>query len=134
MKKVITLCLFAFTMLIGTQTAFAQNNVKVDQKATTKAKELRSQLKFDDSTMEKVYLAYQQYENKMLSINENLSKNTAQYKNATLETSKTLQQNIKSALGEDRFQRYLIITEQLEIDKEETQLQSKSASQVKQQR
>lgn len=134
MKKVITLCLFAFAMLIGTQTIFAQNNVKVDEKATLKAKELRSQLKFDDATMEKVFLAYKAYETKMISIEEYVDQGTPEFKKATYETTKNLQQNIKNALGNDRFQRYLTLTNQLEFDQEELVAKKSATPQVKQQR
>jgi len=136
MKKVITLCLFAFAMLIGTQTTFAQDKVKINENASLKAKELRTQLKFDENAMEKVYLAYQTYENKMFSVEKNMTKGTADYDNVSKQAQQLLQTGIKDAIGNDLFNRYLILTDQEEIINESIapQSQNKSASQVKQTR
>jgi len=66
MKKIFTFCFFAFALLIGTQSATAQNNrLEINEKAANSAKELRSQLKFDETALEQVYLVYQEYESKM---------------------------------------------------------------------
>ena len=115
MKKLFTFCFFAFALLIGTQSALAQDAAKINEAAYTKAKELRSQLKFDDSTLEQVYKAYQAYENKRLSIEDYLESGTIEFNNAKVILEKNLQSGIKTALGNDLYKRYLIATEQEEI-------------------
>ena len=55
MKKIITLCLFAFALLIGGQNAFAQNTLEINAEANTKTKELRKVIKFDQDKMQAVY-------------------------------------------------------------------------------
>ncbi|APX99545.1 hypothetical protein CLV86_2277 [Lacinutrix venerupis] len=111
MKKIFTFCFFAFALLIGTQSALAQDNAKVNEKAYLKAKELRSTLKFDDNTLEKVYKAYQAYEYKFLSISEHQESGSSDYNNSMATLNNTLQEGIKNALGNDLYKRYLIINE-----------------------
>ncbi|WP_034061687.1 hypothetical protein [Lacinutrix jangbogonensis] len=115
MKKLITFCFFAFALLIGTQSAFAQDSAKINESAFTKAKELRSILKFNDATLEEVYTAYQANDSKLLSISKHLKSGTVDYNNAIAKVNKNLQSSIKTALGNDLFARYLIATEQEEI-------------------
>ena len=40
MKKIITLCVFAFTLMIGSQNAYAQNTLEINAEANSKTKEL----------------------------------------------------------------------------------------------
>lgn len=115
MKKLFTFCFFAFAMLIGTQSALAQDTAKINESAYAKAKELRSQIKFDDVALEKVYMAYQANDTKLQSIEKHLQAGTADYNNAIIDVNKKLQSNIKTALGNDLFKRYLIVTDQEEI-------------------
>ncbi|WP_299889399.1 hypothetical protein [uncultured Lacinutrix sp.] len=115
MKKVFTLCLFAFALLIGTQTAFAQDKVSINEIAANKTKELRSQLKFEDSALDDVYNAFRDHELKTLSIKENLKPGTRAYKDAIDLTDLKLQKSIKGAMSPELFARYLILTNQEEI-------------------
>ncbi|WP_452225293.1 hypothetical protein [Lacinutrix chionoecetis] len=112
MKKIFTFCFFAFALLIGTQSAVAQDKVEINEKASNTAKALKQQLKFDDNTLEQVYLAYQGYENKMYSIDTNLESGTQYYKDAVTKTDAVLQERMKELLGNDMYARYLIIVEQ----------------------
>lgn len=112
MKKIFTFCFFAFALLIGTQSAIAQNKkAKVNDQAYTKTKELRSQVKFDDATLEKVYNAYQAHQSKMVSVNKHLTSGTSEYNETVALVDKKLQTNLKMALGSDLFDKYLAIKE-----------------------
>lgn len=115
MKKIFTFCFFAFALLIGTQSATAQNKAEINEKAIVKAKEIRSMLKFDDNTLEQIYVAFQAYENKLYSIDKHLQSGSQDYNKAVTGLNKILQSNIKTALGNDSFKRYLIATNQEEI-------------------
>ena len=115
MKKLFTFCFFAFTMLIGTQSALAQNKAQINETAYKQAKELRSQLKFSDSKLEQVYKVYQAYENKLVSIKDNLESGTTEFTSAKAILNKNLQSGIKTALGNDLYKRYIILTEQNQI-------------------
>ena len=59
MKKIITLCVFAFALVLGTQTMNGQTMVEINQAAFTKTQELKKIIKFDAETEEEVYLVYQ---------------------------------------------------------------------------
>ncbi|WP_055448071.1 hypothetical protein [Lacinutrix mariniflava] len=108
MKKIFTFCFFAFALLIGTQSASAQDQVSLKEKAYLQAKEMRTQIKFDDTTLEQVYEAYYAHEKNLLSIED--SKSTGE-KEIIAKANTTLEANLKSALGEDLYKRYLILTE-----------------------
>ncbi|MEJ6792154.1 MAG: hypothetical protein QNK89_05310 [Lacinutrix sp.] len=115
MKKIFTFCFFAFALLIGTQSAMAQDQAEINEKAIVKAKELRSVLKFNDSKLEQVYNAYQAYENKIYSLDKYLTSGSTEYNEVLLKTNKKLQSSIKDALGNDLYKRYLIATKQEEL-------------------
>lgn len=105
MKKIFTFCFFAFALLIGTQSALAQDKVSTKQKAFNKAKELRSTVKFNDNTLEQVYNAYYAYEKGIISLEG------AKNEEATAKLSLELQSNLKTALGEDVYKRFLNVLE-----------------------
>ena len=110
MKKIITFCFFAFALLIGTQSALAQDNAKVNtkEKAYLKAKEMRSNLKFNDNTLEQVYEAYHAYEKNLAAIQDS---KTSENTEVLSKLNYTLQENLKTALGEELYKRYLNIVE-----------------------
>ena len=108
MKKLFTFCFFAFALLIGTQSALAQDKVNLKEKAYLKAKEMRSTIKFDDNTLEQVYEVYYKYEKSVLSIKETEgSENTEMMQNL----NNSLEANLKEAVGEDLYKRYLMVNE-----------------------
>mgnify|MGYP007055201597 CR=1 FL=1 len=108
MKKIITLCFFAFALLIGTQTAIAQTDAELNKKATAKTKELASKLKIDNDNIGEIYNAYKDYESKMYSISQPENKVPA---DEVALVKSTLQSRIKNALTEAQYKRYLIIVE-----------------------
>ena len=73
MKKIITLCVFAFALVLGTQTMNGQTMVEINQAAFTKTQELKKIIKFDAETEEEVYLVYQAYESKMYNVNQSIA-------------------------------------------------------------
>lgn len=135
MKKLFTFCFFAFALLIGTQSAIAQNKLKINEKAANSAKELRAQLKFDEESLEKVYIAYQQYEAKMASLNIHTEKG-AQYNKDKKEITMRLQQGIKNAISEDLYNRYLSLSgiDEIEVQEMNSEMQNKAAAPVKKSR
>ena len=68
MKKIITICLFAFAMVLGTQTVAAQSKVEINSIASKKTQELKKAIKFNSDTEDKVYQTYQMYEQKMANL------------------------------------------------------------------
>ena len=115
MKKIFTFCFFAFALLIGTQTAFAQDQASLKEKSYLKAKEIRSLIKFNDNTLEQVYDAFYANEKKLISIEDAYESGSEQYNQAIASSNKTLQTKIKKVLGTDLYKRYLIATNQEEI-------------------
>lgn len=117
MKKIFTFCFFTFALLIGTQSITAQSTNQINEKAANSAKELRSQLKFDEVALEKIYHAYQEYESKIISLNESATP-SSQYDKDKLSITTRLQNSIKAALPKEVYARYLIISEQDAIETE----------------
>lgn len=113
MKKIFTLCFFAFALLIGTQTAMAQTDADFNKKAETKTKELVSKLKIGNANVEEVFNAYKDYESKMYSISQPENKVT---EDEVALVKSTLQSRIKNVLTEAQYKRYLIIVEQEELN------------------
>ena len=138
MKKVLTLCLFAFALLLSTQTATAQEKAEINKIAAERAQELRSQLKFNDNALEQVYLAYQEYENKLSSVKKHMTEGTTDQKQAVAAVNKRLNNNIKNAIGAELYNRYLILTDQHETEATDhdtqPQLQGRSSAKVKKSR
>ena len=63
-----TLCFFAFAMVLGTQTVAAQSMVEINSIASKKTQELKKAIKFSDETEDKVYETYQLYEQKKATL------------------------------------------------------------------
>lgn len=105
MKKIITLCLFAFAMLIGTQSATAQSNlVKVNAEASEKTEALRKHIKFDTEQRDQVYIAIQEFTKVKMSA----KKDEASIKKA----ENTLETKMKAILNEEQYERYKTFSEQ----------------------
>lgn len=107
MKKIMTLCLFAFALFIGSQTAFSQSIVQVNEAASAKTKELHKAVKFDGNTEELVYKTFQNYEKKKIRI----ANAEADGKTIPAEQKQKLEdwliQNLKEIFTPDQFERYL---------------------------
>ncbi|MFD2915529.1 hypothetical protein [Psychroserpens luteus] len=103
MKKIITLCVFAMTLLLSTQNITAQNTLEINAEANTKTKELRKIIKFEETKMDDVYRVYQNYGIAYKKISNNLGKNEERLKkiNANLDTK------LKEILTEEQYTTYL---------------------------
>lgn len=115
MKKLFTFCFFAFALLIGTQTVFAQSKAQIKEKAYLEVKELRQQFKLDDNALEQIYDAQYDYEKKIVLLREEHKVETESYTKGLNTLTSKLQASIKETLGKDLFKRYLILKDQEEI-------------------
>lgn len=113
MKKLVTLCIFAFALLVGTQNINAQE-VETNEIAYSKTKELHKTLKFDNDTFKKVYKAYQEYSSKTNTLETTHNSGTESYKKYNKIIKSRLLKQMKSALSPDIYKRYLILTNQEE--------------------
>jgi hypothetical protein len=89
MKKIITLCLFVFAMLIGNQSVVAQNNklpnkIEVNTIASEKTEALRKFIKFSDSQRDSVYQAMREYTQADLTIKNQNNKTEGEVKKDSL--------------------------------------------------
>ena len=107
MKKIMTLCFFAFAMVMGTQTVAAQSLVEINSLASKKTQELKKNVKFDDATEHQVYEAFQAFEQKTASV----TKIEASGKTVSSEEKETIKnmlvEKLKNIFTEDQFVRYL---------------------------
>ncbi|MEM5566003.1 hypothetical protein WNY78_12850 [Psychroserpens sp. AS72] len=103
MKKIITLCVFAVTLLFSTQNMTAQNTLEINAEANTKTKELRKVIKFDQTKMDDVYRAYQSYGIAYKKISNNLEANTERLK----KIEAVLDEDLKKVLSEYEYHNYL---------------------------
>ena len=108
MKKVLTLCLFVFTMFLGTESAIAQTNKKeVNAKAAEKTEALRKFVKFNDAQRDLVYKALQEY----VQANLDLQKLEVVEKGVVAKIEKLLETKMQDILTETQFERYKSFTE-----------------------
>ncbi len=105
MKKLITLCFFAFALLFSTQGLDAQNKLEINAAASEKAKEIRKTIKINNNQLEEVYQAYKTYEITYQKISSDLQGNEAKLEkiNTILDTK------LKGILSEEQFDRYLAL-------------------------
>ena len=109
MKKIMTLCFFAFAMVLGTQTVAAQSMGEINSIASKKTQELKKAIKFSDETEDKVYETYQLYEQKMATVTK-----TEAEGGTISEEDKTIIKNIlnerfKNIFNEREYETYLKI-------------------------
>lgn len=107
MKKLITLCFFAFAMVLGTQTVAAQSMVEINSIASKKSQELKKNIKFSDKTEHAIYEAYQAYESKMASITKHEAAGDVVSKDDKLSVKKTLDATVEKLLDAEQYQLYL---------------------------
>ena len=105
MKKLITLCFFAFALLFSTQGLDAQNKLEINAAASEKAKEIRKTIKINNDQLEEVYQAYKIYEITYQKISSDLQGNQAKLEkiNTILDTE------LKGILTEEQFDRYIAL-------------------------
>ena len=110
MKKVITLCLFAFAMLIGSQTLVAQSSKleiqkEINAEASTKTEALRKQLKFGDDQRDEIYNALKTYGQGKVALAASATTN----KEDELKLEKQLDDKVKSVLSDEQYAQYKLI-------------------------
>ncbi|MFC0602948.1 hypothetical protein [Winogradskyella pulchriflava] len=110
MKKIFTLCAFAFAMFLGTQSAIAQNAdlIEVNAQASEKTEALRKFIKFDNDQRDQVYLALQEYTRAKI----NLKKATKMDQVALEKVESNLETKMQAILSEEQYERYKTFTEQ----------------------
>jgi len=107
MKKIITLCFFAFAMVLGIHTSNAQSIVEVNAIAAQKTKDIKKAVKFNSETEDLVYQAYQDYAKRQLKI-ERVESNGGTVSSEAREKSETvLNDKLKSIFSDEQYQRYL---------------------------
>ena len=108
MKKVITLCLFALVMILGTESVMAQStaiHTEINTEATNKTQELRKQLKLDKSQLEPIYKAFQNHGKRAAELEESNPS-----KEAILKLNAELDNKIQTILTEEQFEKYKIFS------------------------
>ncbi|MBC3847520.1 hypothetical protein H8K90_14075 [Winogradskyella echinorum] len=106
MKKVITLCLFAFVMILGTESIMAQNSklenrVEVNTEASEKTEALRKHIKFTNDQRDQIYNALKVYGQAKASIK---GKPSTEEEKAKIE--KQLDDKVKLILSDEQYERY----------------------------
>jgi len=107
MKKIITLCLFVFTMFIGNQSVVAQNTVpknkiEINGIAAEKTEALRKFIKFSDEQRDRVYQAQREYTIASLNVNPQ----DASQKEQVKKIEDRLETKMKNILTEEQFSKY----------------------------
>lgn len=107
MKKIITLCLFAFAMIVGTQTATAQSTVEINAIAAKKTQELKKFVKFSDSVEETVYQIFQNYERKLYNMNESMASGNDVKEADKIELNNYVENKIRAVFNDQQYKSYL---------------------------
>lgn len=103
MKKILTLCLFTMALLFSTQTITAQNTLEINAEANTKTKELRKVIKFEQTKMQDVYKAYQEYAIAYKKIKNNLEGNSERLE----KINRVFDEKLQTILNEEQYTRYI---------------------------
>ena len=104
MKKIITLCLFVFALLVGSQTAFAQKTSTVDREAISKTEILQKQIGFDDAQADKIYEAIKEHAK---AANEFKSKDGMDKSQSMKKINDELDRKLKGILTEKQYETYI---------------------------
>jgi methionine-rich copper-binding protein CopC len=103
MKKIITLCLFAFIMILSTNTAAAQDIEAIRTISVKQTKELRSEIKTMTSEQtEQIYEAFKNY-NKRKAI---LDQSTTAETKMNSQNKQQLNTTMKNILTAEQFEVY----------------------------
>ncbi len=107
MKKLITLSLFVFAMILGTHTMVAQNTLEINAEASEKTEALRKQIKFSTEQRDQVYEVYKDFLTKKAKLeNSNITDEGAVSKLYTY-----LDYKMKEILTEEQFEKFKSISE-----------------------
>ncbi|EDP72237.1 hypothetical protein FBALC1_14087 [Flavobacteriales bacterium ALC-1] len=106
MKKVVTLCLFALVMVLGTESVMAQNSklenrIEINTEASEKTEALRKYVKFTNEQRDEIYNALKVYGQAKASTKD---KPLNEEENAKIE--KQLDDKVKIILSEEQYERY----------------------------
>ncbi len=107
MKKLITLCFFAFAMILGTQSAASQNIIEINSLAAEKTQELKKVIKFTDETADLIYKTYQIYEQKKYDLEQLNARGESVAKDDVKKVENILSEQFKTIFTEEEFERYL---------------------------
>ncbi|WP_370214304.1 hypothetical protein [Mesoflavibacter profundi] len=115
MKKLFTLCLFAFGFLLTSQTAIAQQKFSEDVNQTAKQKtiEYSRLLKADQTTQDAMFDAFREYYDKTNTLNNSFRVGTTDYNELQSKINKRLLTSLEATLNEEQFVKYLEITDQI---------------------
>jgi hypothetical protein len=129
MKKILTLCFFAFAMVLGTQSATAQSKADTKEKAVNTAKKLQQLLQFDDATLTQVYEAYREFNDKSATIAATNAVGTDAHAKNTKLVQERLLSSVKNAINNEAlYNRYLIATDQPGAKVDRTGMQARKKS------
>ena len=103
MRKLITLCFFAFALVCSTQGLDAQNIKEINGFASEKAKEIRKVIKIDNNQLEEVYQAYKEFQTNYVKLSDDIDGNQKQIK----KLNAILDEKLKDILNEEQFDKYL---------------------------
>ena len=103
MKKLITLCFFAFAIVCSTQGLDAQNIKEINGFASEKAKEIRKVIKIDNNQLEEVYQAYKEFQTNYVKLSDDIDGNQKQIK----KLNAILDEKLKDIFNEEQFDKYL---------------------------
>lgn len=105
-----TLCFFAFAMVMGTQTMVAQNTIEINSLAAKKTQELKKVIKFNTDTEDLIYKTYQNYEQKKYDIEKLKAQGKTVSQNDMKKFENFLPEQFRTIFTEEEFQRYIAYT------------------------
>lgn len=101
MKKIITICLFAFAMVLNTNTLAAQDTDPVRTASTKQTKKLSSKIKTMSSQQtEQIYEAFKNYNKKKAIIDQSSNSEN----NLSLQNEERLNIHMKKILTAEQFE------------------------------
>ncbi|WP_299125209.1 hypothetical protein [uncultured Winogradskyella sp.] len=112
MKKVITFCLFAFMMILGTESVTAQNSkledrIEINNVASKKTEALRKFVKFTNEQRDEIYTALKAYGQAKASI-----KGKPENEEEDAKIEKQLDDKVKAILSDEQYERYKTYSEE----------------------
>lgn len=115
MKKLFTLCLFVFGLLVSTQTVNAQQKFseEVNNTAYQKAVEYGRHLKADQATQEAMFKAFQEFYDKTNTLNNTHKPGTSDYADLQRKINNRLLTLLNDALTDEQYGKYLELTDQI---------------------
>lgn len=116
MKKIMTICFFAFAMVLVTQTSMAQSVIEVNAAASQKAKELKQVIKFNDDKHELVYQAYQEYELAKFNVDQMIAAGKTVPEKDRMELNNMLAEKFKTLFTAEQYERYLNLFKKSEVN------------------